>query len=180
MFSLSEELKLMMSRLLLFSVLFTMVSSFTQEVCDDNSQSELVARFKTVVFETVLETEKETEKKTIIDTIISGVSIYGIREGKPDSLLYNLSETSRVVLPLDPHHTYSRFVMKIDESSDTLTLVHSTGFYLVTYDCGYGAIHTLDADSIDYGGTLFYEITIEDAVIDAATENDEEHLWLYF
>ena len=166
----------MKSRLLLFSVLITMVSCFTQEVCDDNSQSELVARFKTVVFETILEVEIEST----IDTIISGVSIYGIREGKPDSLLYNLSETSRIVLPLDPHHTYSSFVMKIDESSDTLTLVHSTGFYLVTYDCGYGAIHTLDADSIDYGGTLFYDITIKDAVIDAATDNDEEHLWLYF
>lgn len=166
----------MKSRLLLFSVLITMVSCFTQEVCDDNSRSELVARFKTVVTETVL----EIETTSTIDTIISGVSIYGIREGKPDSLLYNQSETSRIVLPLDPHHTYSSFVMKIDESSDTLTLVHSTGFYLVTYDCGYGAIHTLDADSLDYGGTLFYDITIKDAVIDATMDNDEEHLWLYF
>jgi len=158
----------MKSRLLLFSVLFTMVSCLTQEVCDDNSQSELVARFKTEVSETVS------------DTIISGVSIYGIREGKPDSLLYDSSEASRIVLPLDPHHTYSRFVMKIDENSDTLTLVHSTGFYLVSYTCGYGAIHTLDPDSIDHGGNLFYKITIEDAVIDAATEQDEEHLWLYY
>ena len=155
-------------RLLLFSVLFAMVSCLTQEVCDDNSQSELVARFKTEVSESVS------------DTIISGVSIYGIREGKPDSLLYNASETSRVALPLDPHHTYSRFVMKIDEISDTLTLVHSTGFYLVSYTCGYGAIHTLNPDSIEHGRKLFYDIKIIDAVIDAATQQDEEHLWLYF
>ncbi len=155
-------------RLLLFSVLFAMVSCLTQEVCDDNSQSELVARFKTEVSESVS------------DTIISGVSIYGIREGKPDSLLYNSSETSRVLLPLDPHHTYSRFVMKIDEISDTLTLVHSSGFYLVSYTCGYGAIHTLNPDSIEHGRKLFYDIKIINAVIDAATQQDEEHLWLYF
>ena len=39
---------------------------------------------------------------------------------------------------------------------------------------------TLDADSIDHGGKLFYKITIEDAVVDANTEPDEEHLFLYF
>jgi hypothetical protein len=145
-----------------------MVSCLTQEVCDDNSQSELVARFKTEV------------SGSVSDTIISGVSIYGIREGKPDSLLYNASETSRVALPLDPHHNYSRFVMKIDEISDTLTLVHSTGFYLVSYTCGYGAIHTLNPDSIEHGRKLFYDTKIINAVIDAASQKDEEHLWLYF
>ncbi len=154
--------------LFLIAVLFTMVSCITTEVCDNNSQSELVVRFKTDVSETVS------------DTIISGVSIYGIREGKPDSLIYNFSEISRAVLPLDPHHRYSRFVMKINEISDTLTLLHNTGFYLMSYTCGYGAIFTLDPDSIDHGRKLFYDIKIIDAVIDAATEQDEEHLWLYF
>ena len=158
----------MKSRLLLIAVLFTMVSCLTTEVCDDNSQSELVVRFKTEVSESVS------------DTLIAGVSIYGIREGRLDSLLYDSSELSRIVLPLDPHHTYSRFVMKINEVSDTLTLVHNTGFYLISYTCGYGAIFTLDADSIDHGGKLFYKITIEDAVVDANTEPDEEHLFLYF
>ncbi len=155
-------------QLLLISILFAMVSCLTTEVCDDNNQSELVVRFKTEVSESVS------------DTIISGVSIFGIRQGKPDSLLYNTSETSRVLLPLDPHHSYSRFVMKIDDISDTLTLVHNTGFYLMSYTCGYGAIFTLDPDSIDHGHKLFYDIKIIDAVIDAATEQDDEHLWLYF
>jgi hypothetical protein len=127
-----------------------------------------VARFKTVYDE------------TLRDTIISGVTIYGIREGKPDSLLVNTEETSRVVLPLDPHHSYSRFVMKIDEVTDTLTLIHNTGFYLVSYTCGYGGIFTLDPDSIEHGSNLFYNIDIKSAVVDAATEQDEEHLWLYF
>ena len=158
----------MKSRLLLIPLYFVMVSCLTQEVCDDNKQSELVARFKTKVAEVTA------------DTIFSEVTIYGIRDGRPDSLLYNLSETSRIVLPLDPHHTYSRFVMKINDLTDTLTLVHSTGFYLVSYTCGYGAVFTLDPDSIDYGNNLFYDFKIIDAVIDAATEQNEEHLWLYF
>jgi hypothetical protein len=158
----------MKSRLLLIAVLFTMVSCLTTEVCDDNSQSELVVRFKTEVSESVS------------DTLIAGVSIYGIREGRVDSLLYDSSELYRIVLPLDPHHSYSRFVMKINEISDTLTLVHNTGFYLISYTCGYGGIFTLDPDSIDHGHKLFYDIKLIDAVIDAATEQDDEHLWLYF
>ena len=153
---------------MLLCSLFVMASCLTQEVCDDNSQSELVARFKTVVSEIVS------------DTIISGVTIYGIREGRPDSLLYDSSESSRVVIPLDPNHNYSRFVMKIDEVTDTLTLVHNTGLYLVSYNCGYGAIFTLDPDSIVHGKKLFYDIEIKNAVIDAAMEQNEEHLWLYF
>ena len=158
----------MQSRLFLISVLFLMVSCVTQEVCNDNSQSELVARFKTVISEAVS------------DTTISGVTLYGIREGKPDSLLYDSSDISSVELPLDPHHTYSRFVMKINELSDTLTLIHNTGFYLMSYTCGYGAIFTLDPDSIIHGSKLFYDIEIKSTVIDADTEPDEEHLWLYF
>jgi len=158
----------MNQRLLLFIIMSIAFSCNSQEICDEDGQSELVARFKFI------------QEDSVLDSIISGVSLYGIREGKPDSLLYDSSTTSRIVLPLDPHHGYSRFVMNINELSDTLTLVHNTGFYLVSYTCGYAAIFTLDPDSIEHGHKLFYDVEIRNAVIDAAMEQNEEHLWLYF
>lgn len=154
-------------RLLLLLFVLT-ISCSPQEICDDDPQSELVVRFKHLVNESVR------------DTIFPGVTVYGIREGRPDSLLYNLSETSRLVLPLDPHHSFSDFVMSINEVSDTIHIGHLTGFYLMSYTCGYGAIFTLDADSILHGNTLFYDLELISATVDAYFEQDEEHLWLYF
>lgn len=158
----------MKSRLWLFFVILLTVSCLTQEVCDEDSQSKMVVRFKT------------GDLKSEVDTLISGLTLYGIREGKADSLLYDSVTTSRIELPLDPHHSFSRFVMRINEISDTLLLIHNTGFYLMSYTCGYGAVFTLDPDSIFHGGNLIYDLKIQDAVIDAAMEQDEEHLWLYF
>ncbi|MEN8227946.1 MAG: DUF6452 family protein [Bacteroidota bacterium] len=144
------------------------LSCTTQEICDDSSESLLVARFKF------------REGELISDTIVTGLTLYGIREGKPDSLLHDSEPTSRIAVPLDPHHNFSRFVMSIDELRDTLYIGHSTGYYLMSYNCGYAAIFTLDPDSILHGNTLFHEVEIQDAVIDAQQEKDEEHLWIYF
>jgi len=155
-------------RLLIFLVVMLAISCNTQEICDDNSESKLVARFK---FQ---------EDELISDTIVTGFSLYGIREGKADSLLYDSSTTSRIELPLDPHHSFSRFVMSINELSDTLYIGHVTGYYLMSYTCGYAAIFNLDPDSIIHGSTLFHDVEIRNGVIDAMLEQDEEHLWLYF
>jgi len=158
----------MIHKILLFTFFVLLFSCVTNEICDDNPNSELIVRFK------------HTVDLSTVDTIISGVSLYGIREGKSDSLLYSSDSTSRVVLPLDPHHSYSRFVMSINEESDTLYIGHNTGFYLMSYTCGYAAIFTLDPDSILHGNKLFYDWEIRDGVIDAYSEQDDEHLWLYF
>ena len=154
-------------RLLPFFFLFLIISCTTLEVCDDNYDSLLVIKFKTL-----------DSEELIVDTIVSDVTLYGIREGKSDSLLYNVESTSWLELPLDPHHTFSRFVLNIEEKSDTLHMVHSTGYYLISYTCGYGALFNLD--SMIYGGTMFYGDTIINSVIDAELEQYEEHIWIYF
>ena len=56
--------------LLISFSLSLLASCTTQDVCDDNNQSILVARFKTI------------ESDVVSDTIVSGVTVYGIREGK--------------------------------------------------------------------------------------------------
>jgi len=152
--------------LLIFSFLLLLYACTTQDVCDDDNQSKLVARFKTM------------ESDVISDTILSGVTIYGIREGQTDSLLYDSSSTSEILLPLDPNHDLTRFVLSVNEYSDTLYFIHTTEFYLLSYTCGFAALFNLD--SIRYSHQIIHDLEIINSVIDAELEENEEHLWIYF
>ena len=152
--------------LLIFFSLSLLASCTTQDVCEDDNQSKLVARFKTI------------ESDVVSDTIVSGVTIYGIREGKVDSLLYDSSTTSEILLPLDPNHDFTRFVLSVNEYSDTLRFIHSTEFYLLSYTCGFAALFNLD--SIRYSNLIIHDLEIINSVIDAELEQNEEHLWIYF
>jgi len=145
-----------------------MAACSTLDVCDDTGQADLVVRFKYQVGE------------EIFDTIFSEVTIYGIRENKADSLLYDSISASKIVLPLNPHKEVSSFVMEINDATDTIHISHNTGFYLMSYTCGYASVFTLEEDPIEHDSTLFYDVEIRNAVIDAETIQDEEHLWLFF
>lgn len=151
--------------LALFSFLF-FTSCATQEVCDDDNSSYLVARFKTLVDE------------TIQDTILNDMSIYGIRDGKEDSLIYNSISMSKAELPLDPNKDFSHFVMSNGISSDTLLLTHSSEVYLINYTCGFAARFKL-AD-FSPSGKWMQKMELRNDNIDAELEQDEEHLWIYF
>lgn len=146
--------------------LLLLVSCATQEVCDDDDQSLLVARFKT------------TTSQSIKDSTLQYVTIYGIRENMPDSLLYDSATTSRILLPLDPHQTFSRFVLKVETQTDTIRIGHANEFYLISYTCGFAARYSVEA--IDVTGSLIHDAEIINAVIDADLQQNEEHLWLYF
>ena len=153
---------------LLTALFMLMLACSTLEICDDSGESDLVIKFK------------QMQGDGIADTIISGVSIYGIRAGKADSLIYDSLSTARILLPLDPHHQVSSFVMNINEVRDTLHISHQTGFYLISYACGYAAVFTLEENPIEHDSVLFNTVEIRKPVIDAETDQDEEHLWLYF
>ena len=152
--------------LLIFFSLSLLASCTTQDVCEDDNQSKLVARFKTI------------ESDVVSDTIVSGVTIYGIREGKVDSLLYDSSTTDEILLPLNPNHDFSRFVLSVNENVDTLKFIHTTEFYLLSYTCGFAALFSLD--SVNYSHPMIHDVEIVNSVIDAEPEENEEHLWIYF
>jgi hypothetical protein len=144
----------------------TLVSCVTREICDEDNQSELVARFK-------LETDG-----VYTDTIFNNVSVYGTRSDQEFSLLYDTVTTSRIELPLDPNGTSSTFVIDFNGVQDTLTIHHDTEYYLISYTCGFAALFTLE--NATYTGSVIRDYEIINAVIDAALELNEEHLWLYF
>ena len=151
---------------LLILLLAALFSCNTQDICDEENQSLLVARFRT------------TETGEIRDTLVTGVSIYGIREDQPDSLLYDSLTVSRIELPLDPNHDLSRFVVITGDKTDTLNLEHTSEAYLISYTCGFAARFTL----VDFNGSgsLFTDMELVSASIDAENEIYEEHLWIYF
>lgn len=148
------------------TILLIIGSCATQDVCDDDNQSILVARFRTL------------DDGAIIDTIMTGMSIYGIREGKADSLLYDSITMSRVELPLDPNNDISRFVLSNDLRDDTLSLSHSSEAYLISYTCGFAARFTLEQLASSAGWIV--DMQLIDGEIDGELMKDEEHLWIYF
>ena len=147
-------------------LLFVFTSCGTQDVCDADNQSILVARFKTTI------------TGDITDTIVPGVSIFGIREGKTDSLLYDSIDVARIELPLDPANDQSRFVMTVADERDTLILTHTSEAYLISYTCGFAARFTLE--DFNATGGMIVDTELISASIDAELESNEEHLWIYF
>lgn len=148
------------------SLLLFISSCVKQDICDDDSQSYLVAGFKT------LNADDE-----VTDTTLADLSIYGIREGKTDSLLYDSVSVSEVGLPLDPNMDFSHFVLSNGISHDTLQLTYTSEIYLVSYTCGFAVRFTLD--QYRNTGSWIGDMELISGEIDAELESNETHLWIY-
>ena len=150
----------------LLTLLLLFTSCATQDVCDDDSQSILVARFKTL------------EDSEVTDTILDAMSIYGIREGKADSLLYDSMSMSRAELPLNPNLSFSHFVLSNKIRQDTLMIKYSSEVYLISYTCGFAVRFTLE--QFTNSDSWINDMVLIEGEIDAELESNEEHLWIYF
>jgi len=156
----------MKSILSLLLIVPLLLSCSTQEICEDGTESELVARFKI------------SGSTPVADSVLSGVTLFGIREGRPDSLIYDSSNISRAVLPLDPHNNHSRFIIIANDQTDTIRIEHNTETYLISYTCGFAALFTIL--SVDPTRHMIIDSEIVNTLVDAELEENEEHLWLYF
>jgi len=152
-------------RILILFLFLLAPACISVDVCDDEYDSELVARFKTV------------KDGATADTTVTAFTLYGIREGLSDSLLFDSITTSRFVVPLDPHQDYSSFVFEINGQTDTLIINYQKEAYMISYTCGFGMLFTLD--KIDPGMGPVKNDTIIEKMIDAEYEDTEEHIWLY-
>ena len=156
----------MKSRILLFIIFYLATGCTTVEVCDENNDSELVARFKT------------RHEGAPADTTVSALTLYGIREGLSDSLLYDSISISGFVVPLDPHHDFSRFVLQINGQADTLVISYDQEVYMISYTCGFANLFTINGN-IELSSGVIKSDTILNDMIDAEYEENEEHIWLY-
>ena len=153
-------------RILLFILFILSSGCASVEVCDEDYNSELAARFKT------------RHEGVPADTTISSLTLYGIREGLSDSLLYDSIPASGFVVPLDPHYDFSRFVLQINEQTDTLVISYERETYLINYTCGFANLFTLE-DNIESSSGLIKSDSILNEMIDAEYEDNEVHIWLY-
>jgi hypothetical protein len=157
----------MHSRILLFILSILATSCISVEICDDDNNSIMVAKFMTM------------KDELPADSTVASLSLYGIREGRPDSLLYNNQLATNIFeVPLDPHHDITRFVLQINEQTDTLELMHTKELYMISYDCGFGNLFTLD-DNIGTSSGVIKSAEIKDEKVDAETEQDDVHIWLF-
>ena len=152
-------------RIFLFMILLPVTGCVKVEVCSDDRDSVMVARFKTM------------KEETPADTTVNFFSLYGIREGMPDSLIVDSISTNKFQVPLDPHRDVSRFVMLFGDASDTLVVSHHQEIYMISYKCGFATLFTID--QVGYSTGVIKSHEIRKAMVDAETELNEEHIWLY-
>ncbi len=157
----------MRAPLYLLILMLLAFSCTSEELCEEDSISELVASFKT-----------ETDG-IVSDTTISNLRIHGIRADQPTWFLYDSIEASEIHLPLDPHHDHSSFVFIANGMSDTLSIPHSSEDYLISYSCGFGKLFTLNPDTSSIGG-MIQRISLINPIVNTSLEEEETHIWLYF
>ena len=151
-------------RILIFILFILAASCVTVEVCDESYNSDLIAQFKTL------------QDGEAVDSTVTALTIFGIKDGENDTL-YNALPSSGFVVPLDPHHDFSSFVMQVDTLSDTLIIYYDHESYMISYSCGFANLFTLSR--IEPGGGIIKGDTILNEMIDAEYEEDEVHIWLY-
>jgi hypothetical protein len=155
----------MHSRILVFIISILITSCISVEICDDDNNSVMVAQFMTMIDEVPA------------DSTVASLTLYGIREGRPDSLLYNMEPTNAFEAALDPHHDFTRFVLQINEQTDTLELMHTKELYMISYDCGFGNLFTIENPEISSG--VIKSAEIQNEKVDAETKEDDVHIWLF-
>jgi len=138
----------------------------TQDICDNDNQSYLVARFLTSV------------NGEDADTTLTGLTVYGIRDTAPDGLLYDSMTVKQILLPLDPNREESVFVLVKETRRDTLTVKYSSEAYLISYNCGFAA--RFDLRSPEHTGNLIRDVEIFNSQVDAETETNETHIHIFF
>ncbi|RPI41265.1 MAG: hypothetical protein EHM46_06655 [Bacteroidetes bacterium] len=140
-----------------------LISCTPADTCDEPTESLLVVRFK-------------TSGPPVADTIIQDLTIFGIDESGSRGLVpVNFPGTR---LPLDPQHSFTRFVMNSDGISDTIELLHTVESYLVSYGCGFALRYRVTGKS--HKGLLIDSLEITGPVVDADILTDEENIRIYF
>jgi hypothetical protein len=152
--------------LVLVTALFLTASCGNAETCDGDPQSYMLARFRTLY------------DGEIRDTALTDFSLYGIREGKADSLIYLAASLGTMEVPLNPHSELTRFVITAGENRDTLVLEHQSEVYLISVECGFASRFTVN--SVNAGGGLIKDLDLREKQVDAESLVEDAHIWIYF
>jgi hypothetical protein len=141
-------------------------SCSTLEVCEEDLLPSAITTFHTY------------QNGTLTDTILSGIYLYGIRENKPDSLLYDSAKAAKIQLPLNPNSDHSTFVFKVQDLIDTIEIYHTSTIYLLSFTCGFANDFTMT--DIAFTRYSLTDIELIKEYVNAEETDVEEHLKFYF
>jgi len=113
-----------------------MFSCTTDEECRKERYVQMNAKFYTQILNA--STNKYTTSLLTIDSItVKGVGI--------DSILYkNSKKISSIFLPLNKFKTESKFSVKFNQVTDTITILHSNVEQYLSLECGCIKVHSID------------------------------------
>ncbi len=113
-----------------------MSSCTNDEECRKERYVQLNAKFYTNILNT--STNKYTTSTLTIDSItLKGVDV--------DSILYNNSKKiSSIFLPLNKFKSESKFSVKFNQITDTITILHSNIEQYLSLECGCIKVHSID------------------------------------
>ena len=107
------------------------------------------------------------------DTVLQKLSFYALE--RPDSLLYNAASRGNIKFPLPGEPgSFTAFFLGTGKGSDTIRVFHRSHLVLVSWSCGYAAVHELER--LEYGHRIIDTIVIDDPFVDLT---EDENLKIY-
>ncbi len=94
-----------------------------------------------------------------VDTFVAPISIVGLSDGVPvDSIIYQNDSIDNCYMPLSMFHDTTQYLIKVNNSSDTISFVHNKELSFISEECGF--IFDFKLDTIMYSNTSFIDTVI--------------------
>lgn len=119
--------------LLLFILVYA--SCTTDEQCRKDRYVKMQLGFYHVTYNST------TKTRTATIITIDSITVKGIGV---DSILYNNKKTSSITLPLNKLATESKYEIKFNQITDTVTILHTNMDTYLSLECGCIKTHTID------------------------------------
>jgi hypothetical protein len=119
--------------------LFVIASCTNDETCRKDRYVAIHAGFYTIKTDTL---GIHSRASLTIDSItIQGLDSIG---QLVDSILYNKKKDSKIYLPLHKFKNQSRFIVSLNDTIDTLTILHTNYDQYLSLECGCIKTHSID------------------------------------
>ena len=147
--------------LLIVLMCLFLASCDQEEVCTEGVNTMLVTNFYQI------------KNGSLEDTIVKGLTVFGL--GIQDSLLYDSTDVSQIMIPLDPEQNTCSFILQTHNHTDTLTLEYTSEVIFVSYACGFAPGY--DITNIVSTYQAYDSLHI---VKSKLTPDNEENIEIYF
>jgi len=157
----------------LFIFFISVVSCGVDEECRKDKTVQLEVGFHKKTLNTT--TNLYTNVALSVDSLtVQGLDTLGILK---DSVLYkNQKKLSKISLPLNKFASESRFVIKFNDKTDTITISHTNTNEFLSLECGCLKVHTID--TVLTTGHYIDSVKIVNHSV-KNNNNNAEHLQLY-